>query len=81
VADGPPYLTLPTVPRYWFYPEIFRGVPGQGAFQAVWLSPARRPDCPVCGAAAGRVDPLSVPLRAPTREELAAAIDDGGDAA
>ncbi len=80
VADGTPYLTLSTVPRYWFYPRIFRDVPGQGAFQAVWLSPVRRDDCPVCGAAEGRLDPLAVPLRAPTREDLAALLD-GDDGA
>ncbi len=83
VAEGTPYLTLSTVPRYWFYPEIFRDVPGQGAFQAVWLSPVRAAGCPVCGPAAGRVDPLAVPLRAPSREALAALLDDpaggGGD--
>ena len=77
VAEGTPYLTLSTVPRYWFYPEIFRDVPGQGAFQAVWLSPVRAQGCPVCGPAAGRVDPLLVPLRAPSREALAAVLDGG----
>jgi molybdopterin/thiamine biosynthesis adenylyltransferase len=75
VAEGTTYLTLSTVPAYWFYPEVFGDVPGQGAFQAVWLSPVRAPDCPVCGAAAGRVDPLAIPLRAPSREALAALLD------
>jgi hypothetical protein len=75
VSEGMPYLTLSTVPRYWFYPKLFESVPGQGAFQSVWLSPVREPDCPVCGPAAGRVDPLQVPLRAPSREELAAIAD------
>jgi molybdopterin/thiamine biosynthesis adenylyltransferase/proteasome lid subunit RPN8/RPN11 len=81
VAEGTPYLTLSTVPRYWFYPGIFRDVPGQGAFQAVWLSPVRREDCAVCGAAAGRIDPLAVPVRAPTRAALAALLDDEGGGA
>jgi proteasome lid subunit RPN8/RPN11 len=72
VSQGTPYLTLSTVARYWFYPDIFRGVPGQGAFQSVWLSPVRREDCPVCGAAEGRVNPLEVPLRGPSRAALAA---------
>lgn len=81
VADGTPYLTLSTVPRYWFYPDLFRGVPGQGAYQAVWLSPVRVEGCPVCGAAAGRVDPLRVTPRAPSREALAALLDEEGDPA
>ena len=79
VAEGTPYLTLSTVPRYWFYPEIFRDAPGQGAFQSVWLSPVRAEGCPVCGPAGARVDPLAVPLRAPGREALAALLD--GEAA
>ncbi|HSN92044.1 MAG TPA: ThiF family adenylyltransferase [Anaeromyxobacteraceae bacterium] len=77
VAEATPYLTLSTVPRYWFYPEIFRDVPGQGAYQAVWLSPVRQDRCPVCGPPGGRVDPLQAPLRAPSREELAALLDGG----
>ncbi len=80
VAEGTPYLTLSTVARYWFYPGIFGDVPGQGAYQAVWLSPVRSADCPVCGDPAGRIEPLTVPLRAPTREELAASVrgEEGG---
>ena len=77
VAEGTPYLTMSTVPRYWFYPELFRDVPGQGAYQAVWLSPLRADDCPVCGPAEVRLDPLQVPLRAPSREALDAALRDG----
>jgi ThiF family protein/JAB domain-containing protein similar to deubiquitination enzymes len=73
VAAGASYLTLSTVPRYWFYPQLFGEVPGQGAYQAVWLTPARDPGCPVCGAAEGRVEPREVPLRAPTREAILAA--------
>jgi hypothetical protein len=63
---------MSTVAGYWFYPQLFGDVPGQGAFQSVWLSPERSEGCPVCGPAAGRVDPLGVPLRAPGREALAA---------
>lgn len=78
VAEGTTYLTTSTVPRYWFYPEIFRDVPGQGAWQSVWLSPVRLDGCPVCGAPAGRADPMEVPLRAPDREALAALLREGG---
>jgi hypothetical protein len=77
VEEGMPYLTLSTVPRYWFYPRLFGDVPGQGAYQAVWLSPLRAEDCPVCGAAESRVDPCQVPLRPPSREALEAALRDG----
>jgi molybdopterin/thiamine biosynthesis adenylyltransferase len=65
LAQGTTYLTMSTVPRYWFYPEVFRDVPGQGAYQSVWLAPTRSAECPVCGDAGSRADPLDAPLRAP----------------
>jgi len=77
VAGGQTYLTLSTVPRYWFYPHIFGETAGQGAFQSVWLTPLRRPSCPVCGDPEERVDPLEVPLRAP-RPEAFEALARGG---
>jgi molybdopterin/thiamine biosynthesis adenylyltransferase len=67
LASGMPYLTLSTVPDYWFYPQVFGRTPGQGAYQSVWLTPRRSEDCPVCGPAEARVDPLQVPLRPPSR--------------
>ncbi len=74
IAEGLSYLTLATVPRYWFYPALFEGVAGQGAYQAVWLTPTRNPDCPVCGPPERRVDPREVPLRPPGRAAFAAAL-------
>jgi hypothetical protein len=58
---GKPYLTMSTVASYWFYPRIFGEVPGQGAWQAVWLSPTSSAECAVCGAPEWRVDPLENP--------------------
>ncbi len=71
LSGGTTYLTLSTVAAYWFYPEIFRDAPGQGAYQSVWLTPSRREECPTCGAAERRLDPLAVPLRAPRRAAFA----------
>lgn len=65
LREGMSYLTLSTVPDYWFYPHIFNEASGQFAYQSVWLTPVRRDECPVCGAADYRVDPLESPLRAP----------------
>jgi molybdopterin/thiamine biosynthesis adenylyltransferase/proteasome lid subunit RPN8/RPN11 len=76
LADGTPFLTLSTVPAYWFYPQVFGDTPGQGAYQSVWLTPSPAPDCPVCGDPANRVDPLDVPARPPRREALAALLRD-----
>ena len=77
LGEGMSYLTLSTVPRYWFYPEIFKDAPGQAAFQSVWLTPTRRPECPVCGTEEKRVDPLAIPLRPPSAAALAAAVAAG----
>jgi hypothetical protein len=65
LARGQTYLTLSTVAGYWFYPSLFGDVPGQHAYQAVWLQPTRRDDCPVCGLPEQRVGLLDAPLRTP----------------
>lgn len=75
LASGMPYLTLSTVPGYWFYPQVFGETPGQGAYQSVWLTPRRSADCPVCGPPAARIDPLRVPLKAPSRAALAKVLE------
>jgi len=72
VAEGMTYLTLSMVPRYWFYPRIFEGAAGQGAYQSVWLTPSSSEGCPVCGAPEHRLDPLDAPMRAPRRAAFAA---------
>ncbi|WP_242371945.1 ThiF family adenylyltransferase [Anaeromyxobacter sp. SG26] len=77
LSDGTPYLTTSTVPGYWFYPQVFGDTPGQHAYQSVWLTPAPRQDCPVCGDPSGRVDPLDVPLRGPRAASFAGVLRDG----
>lgn len=59
-----PYLLMGMAPNYWFFPALFRDIPGQHAYQAVWAEVESNPDCPVCGKQ--RIDPLSVPLRSPS---------------
>ncbi|MGW9371491.1 ThiF family adenylyltransferase [Streptomyces xanthophaeus] len=44
-------------PDHWFFPRILGEVPGQHAFQSIWLRTGRRPDCPVCGDPSLRSDP------------------------
>jgi hypothetical protein len=73
VREGATYLTMSTVPRYWFYPDVFGATAGQGAYQSVWLTPASDEECPVCGAGEERLDPLHVPLRAPGRHAFGGA--------
>lgn len=57
------YLVMSTVPKWDFFAELFASVPGQLAYQSVWLSGARDPQCPVCGESP--VDPLQAPTRGP----------------
>jgi molybdopterin/thiamine biosynthesis adenylyltransferase len=78
LASGAPYLTMSMVPRYWFYPRIFGETPGQGAYQAVWLATSRDEECPVCGDADQRIDPLEVPMRGPRLAALALATLSNG---
>jgi molybdopterin/thiamine biosynthesis adenylyltransferase/proteasome lid subunit RPN8/RPN11 len=68
IREGSTYLTMSTVARYWFYPDVFGATAGQGAFQSVWLAPARDEGCAVCGDPEERLDPLLVPLRPPGRD-------------
>ena len=68
IREGATYLTMSTVARYWFYPDVFGETAGQGAFQSVWLTPSRDEQCPVCGAPDERIDPLQVPLHPPGRD-------------
>ncbi|WP_242342243.1 ThiF family adenylyltransferase [Anaeromyxobacter terrae] len=77
LADGTPYLTTSTVPGYWFYPQVFGDTPGQHAYQSVWLTPASRAECPVCGDPSYRVDPFEVPLRAPRASAFADVLREG----
>ena len=46
---GTPYLCLSMSEDFWFFPEIFHEMPGQFAYQSVWLKPESHPDCPTCG--------------------------------
>ena len=48
------YLLLSMAPDYWFFPQIFGNTPGQYAYQGIWLTTQRDPECPVCGDPAHR---------------------------
>jgi molybdopterin/thiamine biosynthesis adenylyltransferase len=75
VRDGATYLTMSTVARYWFYPDVFGATAGQGAYQSIWLTPSRDPLCAVCGDLEERVDPLELPLRPPGRDAFGGGRD------
>jgi hypothetical protein len=63
IERGFTYLTMSTVPDYWFYPHIFRDTPGQYGYQSAWLSPFKDATCAVCGEQENRTDPAEFPLR------------------
>jgi molybdopterin/thiamine biosynthesis adenylyltransferase len=52
------YLILSTVPDYGFFPQIFKRVPGQYAYQSAWLITSGDASCSVCGD--NPVDPTTV---------------------
>lgn len=69
------YLTFSMKDQYWFYPHIFQEVPGQYAFQSVWLSPTRNEDCPVCGNKERRTPLTLNPVRTPTLAGIRKALE------
>lgn len=46
---GRNYLQMSMIPEYDYFPQIFKGVRGQHAYQSVWLETRSAPDCPTCG--------------------------------
>lgn len=60
---GQSYVAFGTEPGYWLFGHVLREAPGQHAFQSVWMTVDRRPDCPVCGPEETRTDPLAVPAQ------------------
>jgi hypothetical protein len=58
LAEHLPMVLMAMEPDHWFFPQVMDKVPGQHAFQSIWVRTGRRPDCPVCGDQSRRVDPL-----------------------
>ena len=51
-------------PDYWLFPKLMADVAGQYAFQSVWLTVERNPDCPACGPDRYQDDPIAT-MRGP----------------
>lgn len=69
------YLTFSMTDQYWFYPHIFQEVPGQYAYQSVWLSPTRNADCPICGNVQTRTESSFAPVSTPTLANIRKVLD------
>ncbi|KOV97752.1 hypothetical protein ADK65_24835 [Streptomyces sp. NRRL B-1140] len=75
---GQSYVAFGTEPGYWLFGDVLREAPGQHAFQSVWMTVERRPDCPVCGAEDFRTDPLTGPAQDVSPGRLRDLIRTGG---
>lgn len=69
------YLTFSMKDQYWFYPHIFQDVPGQYAYQSVWLTPTRNEDCPICGNLELRTSRSYTPVSTPTLAHIRKAME------
>lgn len=61
VASKRNFFQMSMVPDYSYFPEIFKDVPGQYAYQSVWLKTVSNPDCPTCGTERGE-DTFATPV-------------------
>jgi proteasome lid subunit RPN8/RPN11 len=50
--------------------SFFQETPGQYAYQSVWAKCEPDSQCPVCGDKANRKDPMTMPLLAPSADEV-----------
>lgn len=69
------YLTFSMKDQYWFYPHIFQDVPGQYAYQSVWLTPTRNDNCPICGDIQIRTDSSYSPVATPSLANIRKAME------
>ena len=44
------WVAIGLTPQFWFFPQLLGDVPGQHAFQSVWLNIERTPECTTCGS-------------------------------
>lgn len=68
VAAGRNFLQMSMVPGYSYFAAIFKDVPGQHAYQSVWLKTESNPDCPTCGTSPAEdhfATPVNVAALAP----------------
>ena len=55
-------LLMGMEPNYWFFPDLFQGIPGQHTFQSVWVEPQQDSECGICGERSDEApDPFSNP--------------------
>jgi molybdopterin/thiamine biosynthesis adenylyltransferase len=74
-------MTMGMVPDFWFYDQVLADVPGQYAFQSIWLTSESAADCSVCGPDKRADDPfesVATPINAGSlRNKLRKKAEDG----
>ena len=67
LKQGKSYVLMSMSPDYWIFPAVFGNkVPGQYAYQSIWLGVEANPKCPVCGDEVHRENPHDFPMEGPT---------------
>lgn len=80
IAEDKHFLTIGMDNEYWFYPQIFENVPGQYAFQSVWLTAEKQNSCPVCGTEhENKENPYSYISTTPNLDKIRERIHHGGE--
>lgn len=64
------FIAFGNVPNFWVFPELMSNALGQYAYQSIWLTVDKQPECEVCGSA--RQDPMTVPMKSPSISSLQA---------
>lgn len=64
------FVALGVSPDFWFFPSLFGELPGQHAFQSVWLSVERSPECSTCGTDPSGLEEASLPSLGTLRSAL-----------
>lgn len=70
------YLTLGMTPDYWLFGEVFQDVPGQHAYQSLWMQAGANENCCVCGDCKLELDPIDEIATDVDVESLSAQLGD-----
>ncbi len=76
LQDKTNYLTLGMTPGYWLFGEVFQDVPGQYAYQSLWVNAQSNENCCVCGDRNLELDPIDEIATEVDVESLSAQLGD-----
>jgi len=67
-SRGKNFIAFANVPNFWVFPKLMSNALGQYAYQSIWLTVEKQPECEVCGST--RRDPMTVPMKSPNVSSL-----------